>query len=540
VSYRVLARKYRPPTFKEVVGQEHVTVPLKNALQSGKIAHAYLFTGTRGVGKTTIARILAKALNCESKNKPVSEPCNKCGSCVEIAQGTSLDVLEIDGASYTSVDNIREIRDTLSYRPARGRYKIYIIDEVHMLSTAAFNALLKMLEEPPSHVIFMFATTEPHKIPRTVLSRVQRYDFKTIPIDLIAKTLGKIVKKEKLDTSEDVIWLAARKGQGSLRDAISYLDQVIAAGHTSDLKKAALILGAFDRSDLLEMIEAVLERDAKSALEVFYRLRTQSYDTRQFLWELLDIFRSLVIAKLADKAEDYISGTKEEVERIKALANGQSQDVLKELYKLVNTSTSEVLYSLDPLLSLEMLVVRLASRQPTVALDELFDRLNRLRDKVSSAQVGGDMIPLSGTERSLFDAAEESESKPKPEPTAAEAVDRDVRQEILRHLKAVHPDVYSFVEDLKWVKSSRGEGVFIIYAPKEMLGILGSSEAVLNRAAEEVIGAGARIEIREEVKASIPAQPRKGVEGRPEKDQTVKQALDIFDADLVEVKRRKR
>ncbi|HDH97500.1 MAG TPA: DNA polymerase III subunit gamma/tau [Proteobacteria bacterium] len=536
MSYLVLARKYRPPTFKEVVGQEHVTVPLKNALKSGKIAHAYLFTGTRGVGKTTVARILAKALNCESSDKPVVEPCNKCTSCVQIAQGSSMDVLEIDGASYTSVDNIREIRDTLTYRPARGRYRIYIIDEVHMLSTAAFNALLKMLEEPPPHVIFIFATTEPHRIPKTVLSRVQRYDFKTIPIELIADALKKIVKKEKLDASEDVIWLVARKGQGSLRDAISYMDQVVAAGHTKDLKKAALILGAFDRNDLLDMVEAVIRRDARAALDVFYRLRTQSYDVRQFLWELLDIFRNLVVAKLTERPEDHVIGTKEEVERIRSLVKGCSIEELKELYRQANTSTSEVLYSLDPLLSLEMLVVRLASRQPAVALEELFERLNRIREKLSSAQPAGPMLPVSGTERSLFDAPQ---PEAEPAPKASTKGGGDVCGELLRHLKAVHPDVYSFVENLKWDRAG-DRGPLVVYAPKEMLGLLRRSADVLNRAAEKVAGAGARVEIREEAEAPAQAQPKRSREGRPEKDQLVRQALDIFDADIVDIKRRKR
>lgn len=535
MSYLVLARKYRPQTFKEVVGQDHVTTPLQNALQTGKIAHAYLFTGTRGVGKTTCARILAKALNCLSSDKPVAEPCNKCISCVEITQGASLDVLEIDGASYTSVDNIREIRDTLTYVPTRSRYKVYIIDEVHMLSIAAFNALLKMLEEPPRHVIFVFATTEPHKIPKTVLSRCQRYDFKTIPINIIAKSLKDIVKKEKIEVSEDVIWLVARKGQGSLRDAISYLDQIIASGNTTDAKHAAMILGAIDRNDILDIVEAIANHDSKSALSIFQRLKTQAYDTRQFLWELMEITRNLVVAKLAENSEDYISGTKEEVERIKRIAESHSLEALKELYKQVNASSSEILFSLDPLMSLEMLVVRLASMPAFIAVDEILGKLNELRGKLASS-VSAQSVPISGAERSLFDQLHEEST---PQPQAQETkLDKDICQDFLRHLKAVYPHVYALVEDLDLARAEPNKNKFVIYAPKERIGLLKTSYNDLKRAIEKVIGIGADIEILERSEAPTLRQEQAQREQRPRRHPIIKHAVDLFDADIVEVKRR--
>lgn len=537
MTYLVLARKYRPQTFKDVIGQDHVTIPLQNALQTGKIAHAYLFTGTRGVGKTTCARILAKALNCQSSDKPVVEPCNKCISCVEITQGRALDVLEIDGASYTSVDNIREIRDTLTYVPARSRYKVYIIDEVHMLSVAAFNALLKMLEEPPKHVIFVFATTEPHKIPKTVLSRCQRYDFKTIPIDQIVKALENIVKKEGIDVSEDVIWLAARKGQGSLRDAISYLDQVIASGNTKDVKHAALILGAIDRNDILDMVEAIVKHDPKSALAIFHRLRAQAYDTRQFLWELIEIVRNLVVAKLAEKAEDYISGTKEEVERIKKLAESQSLEDIKELYKQINSGSSEILFSLDPLMSLEMLVLRLASMPAHIAIDEILAKLTELKGKIESSISSMPVVPVSGVERSLFD-------QPVDEPTSEAKLkelklDKDIRQSFLNHLKAVYPDVYALVEDLDLIRSEPNKDRFIIYAPKERIGILKASYGDLKRSIEKVVGAQAEIEVLEKTEVSAPKQEQKAKEQKPKRHPVIKQAVELFDADIIEIKRRK-
>src|SRR5512140_1005150 len=226
LSYLVLARKWRPQTFRDLIGQEHVSQTLKNAIDSGRVAHAFLFTGGRGVGKTSAARILAKALNCEQG--PAPEPCNACSACEEITAGNSVDVFEIDGASNTSVDDIRDLRETVKYLPSRCRYKIFIIDEVHMLSTSTFNALLKTLEEPPPHVKFIFATTEPHKVPITILSRCQRFDFKRIALPRIVARLRYIVDQEKVSVSDEALAVVARKGDGSMRDALSTLDQVLA------------------------------------------------------------------------------------------------------------------------------------------------------------------------------------------------------------------------------------------------------------------------------------------------------------------------
>jgi len=260
MSYLVLARKWRPQTFDEIVGQEHIARTLSNALRSGKVAHAFLFTGLRGVGKTTAARILAKALNCEKG--PTPTPCNACVNCQEITAGNAVDVLEIDGASNTGVDDVREIIENVRYQPAKSRFKIYIIDEVHMLSTSAFNALLKTLEEPPPHVKFIFATTDPHKVPHTIHSRCQRYDFKRIPLRLIADRLAHITRSEGVTISDRVLFLIAREGEGSMRDAQSLLDQVIAfAGKTVRDEDVGTALGLADRKVLYAVAEAIVERN---------------------------------------------------------------------------------------------------------------------------------------------------------------------------------------------------------------------------------------------------------------------------------------
>ena len=287
MSYLVLARKWRPQTFTEVVGQEHVTRTLCNAITSGRVAHAFLFTGPRGVGKTTTARLLAKALNCEKG--PTPEPCNACSNCLEITAGTSLDVLEIDGASHTGVDNIRDLTEGVQYRPVKSHFRVIIIDEVHMLSNAAFNALLKTLEEPPPHVKFIFATTESHKILPTILSRCQRYDFKRIPLRELMQRLNDIVTQENLTADEVGLALIAREADGGLRDAQSLLDQVIAWSDGKITEQAVKeALGVADRQALFRVVDAILARDPAQALRLAGDLYQYGYDPRRLSRDLLN------------------------------------------------------------------------------------------------------------------------------------------------------------------------------------------------------------------------------------------------------------
>src|SRR5687768_14532473 len=267
MSYTVLARRYRSGTFDELIGQDHVAQTLKKAIDSGRIAHAYLFCGTRGTGKTSTARILAKCLNCEAAKKPTSEPCGKCESCQAIARGEGMDVIEIDAASNTGVDNVRDIIENSQYRPASSRFKVYIIDEVHMLSKSAFNALLKTLEEPPGHVKFILATTEPEKVLPTILSRCQRYDFRNIPTREIAAHLREITKKEKIKADDDALLLVAKAGAGSMRDALSLLDRLLSVGEkalTADMIEQ--MLGLPKSQLLFDLAQAVGAGDVKSTL----------------------------------------------------------------------------------------------------------------------------------------------------------------------------------------------------------------------------------------------------------------------------------
>ncbi len=370
MSYLVLARKWRPQAFKDIVGQEHVTRTLENAINSDRVAHAYLFTGARGVGKTSAARILAKALNCV--DGPTTTPCDKCPPCKEITAGTAVDVQEIDGASNTSVDDIRELKESINYLPALCRKKIYIIDEVHMLSTSAFNALLKTLEEPPSHVIFIFATTDPHKIPGTILSRCQRFDFKRIPVKLIFERLQVIVREEGVEVSDEGLMVIAREADGGMRDAQSLLDQVISfSGKSISADDIVDVLGVIDRALIQETAAAVIARDGRKCLEIVDRLFTFGWDVKIFGRELLEYFRNLAVIKVAPGETGLIEATDDEIEIMAKIADGVSAESLHLYFDVMSTGMDDMARSFHPKVSMEMLLLKLSSLSSLRNIDEV-------------------------------------------------------------------------------------------------------------------------------------------------------------------------
>jgi len=319
MSYLVLARKYRPQRFDELVGQEHVARTLSNAIAQNRVHHAFLFTGARGVGKTSAARILAKALCCAEG--PTATPCGRCDFCQEIVAGRSVDVMEIDGASNTGVDDVRTLREGARYMPTKGKRKIYIIDEVHMLSTSAFNALLKTLEEPPPHVVFIFATTEAHKIPTTILSRCQRYDFKLIPTARLTEHLETILRTESIATEPEAVRLIARQAAGSVRDSLSLLDQVIAYVGDQRLTRevVAEVLGVADRRVMVELASAVIDRDAGAALRVLARSADAGVDLGQLARSFLGFLRDLEIVGRVSDAADLVDATSDELQEARGL-----------------------------------------------------------------------------------------------------------------------------------------------------------------------------------------------------------------------------
>ena len=383
MSYLVLARKWRPQTFDELVGQEHVSRTLTNAIRTDRVAHAFLFTGVRGVGKTTAARILAKALNCTQG--PTPTPCNQCVNCREITAGNAVDVLEIDGASNTGVDDVREIIENVRYQAAKSRFKIYIIDEVHMLSTSAFNALLKTLEEPPAHVKFIFATTDPHKVPHTIHSRCQRYDFKRIPFRLIADRLAHIARSEGVGVSDRALFMIAREGEGSMRDAQSLLDQVIAfAGKTVKDEDVAAALGLADRKMLYAVADALVERHAVRALELLNELHLYGYDMRRFTRELLEHFRNLSVARLLPGGDLLADLPDEERQEVERQAQLMSTADLDRAFRLLLATESEISHVPYPKLVLEMALIKLATLTAVVPVDELLERIAELEQRLGT------------------------------------------------------------------------------------------------------------------------------------------------------------
>jgi DNA polymerase-3 subunit gamma/tau len=302
MTYIVIARRWRPQQFEDIIGQTHVSVTLANAIETGRIAHSFIFSGPRGVGKTTAARIMAKALNCEKG--PTKNPCNSCSNCESITKGNSLDVLEIDGASNRGIDEIRNLRENIRFTPSHGKYRIYIIDEVHMLTKEAFNALLKTLEEPPSHAIFIFATTEIHRVPATILSRCQRFDFKRIPTKTIIEHLEKICKKEKISISRDALLQIAKKADGSMRDAQSILDQIISySGEKISTEEVASALGIIDQEIFFNFSENIRNGDLKGMLNLCQKIYREGYDLAEFLVGFEEHFRNLLVTKTLEDTE---------------------------------------------------------------------------------------------------------------------------------------------------------------------------------------------------------------------------------------------
>ena len=372
MSYQVLARKYRPQRFSEVIGQDHVTRTLKNALEQERLAHGYIFSGHRGIGKTTIARILAMALNCRSSDKPVTEPCGVCESCVEIRAGNSVDVIEIDAATNRGIDEIRELREGARYRPARDRYKIYILDEAHQITDAAFNALLKTLEEPPAHIVFMMATTQPEDIPQTIRSRCQHFSFHAVKFEQILGQLRDLAQRENIAADEDALALLAQAGDGSVRDALSILDQAIASSEgTLTAETVRQLVGAAPSGTVEQVMRAVAESDTRVVLQLVDRLMTEGHSPVHFAREVVRFLRNALMAKVAGADSELLQVSSDERARAAGIAELFSEEDLTRHLQIMLRTHSDLGYKQEQRFHLELGLVKMAHAQRLLPLEQL-------------------------------------------------------------------------------------------------------------------------------------------------------------------------
>lgn len=416
--YQVLYRKYRPKVFADVYGQEHVTSTLKNEIKEGRIAHAYLFTGSRGTGKTTCAKILAKAVNCE--NSVDGEPCNECEVCKGLDNGTIYDVVEIDAASNNGVDNIRDLREEANYTPSRGKYRVYIIDEVHMLSTGAFNALLKTLEEPPAHVIFILATTEVHKLPATILSRCQRFDFKRIQPETMSIRLKQVAELEGMELSDDAAILIARIADGALRDGLSILDQCAGRSKKIDSALVSEVAGLAGREALYKLTDCINNQDSSSAMSVISELYQNSYDMERLCVEMINHLRNFLIVKTVKDSRGLIICTDDEYNSIVSSAENFTLENVIYALDLFQDTLTKIKSGANARVELEMSFVKLCEPKLDVNMDSLIDRISKLERAVSRG-VAVKPQPQQTVAPVEAPKPQESEAAPSVAPSAAKA-----------------------------------------------------------------------------------------------------------------------
>ncbi len=423
MSYTALYRKFRPVEFEDVKGQEHIITTLKNQIEANRIGHAYLFCGTRGTGKTTVAKIFAKAVNCEH---PVNgSPCGECAMCRSIAAGTSMNVIEIDAASNNGVDNIREIREEVAYRPTEGKYKVYIIDEVHMLSIGAFNALLKTLEEPPEYVIFILATTEVHKIPITILSRCQHYDFKRISIETITDRMRDLMQEEQVEVEEKALRYVAKAADGSMRDALSLLDQCIAfyLGQKLTYDNVLEVLGAVDTDVFSRLLRSVIRRDVPKVLDIVDDLVMQGRELTQLATDFTWYLRNLLLVKTSDNIEDVLDVSTENMQQLQEEAGMVEADMLLRYIRIFSELSGQLKYAAQKRVLLEVALIKLCTPAMETSSDSILDRIRVLEEKLEQGVISG------GQERVVYVKEDgQALAEPTPRPELPNAVPEDVQQ----------------------------------------------------------------------------------------------------------------
>jgi DNA polymerase-3 subunit gamma/tau len=544
LSYQVLALKWRPRTFDEVVGQATVSRTLAGAIRAGRVAHAFLFTGVRGVGKTTAARILAKALNCEKG--PTSEPCLGCSSCLEIAAGSSFDVQEIDGATNNGVEQVRELRESARYRPARDRFKIWIIDEVHMLSSGAFNALLKTLEEPPPRVKFIFATTEYHKIPETILSRCQQYDFRMIPARELLAHLRRVADEEAIRISDEALTRLARAAEGSARDALSLFDQVLAfSGEQVKDDDVTALLGLVDRELLLRASGAVLSGDSLGLLELVESLADYGADYRSFVRELVLHFRQVLLVRVAPEDGALLAAVPaEERERLKPLAQAFSEEDLLRILDGLTKAETELRLAPDPRVTLELALLKLGQLRRLIPFVELVERVERL---AGGSAPGSEAQAAPRSPEAPGPPARRPAAPPAPPPQAPASPPAEpsaTGDGVLARMIEMAQSRPSLQQALRGASARLEDDLLILDVPADFAALARLHEAEYQDLVRQAAGRAVRLRLGSAA-AAEPDPPsaddlrRQRLRQEAEREPAVQEALSLFDGRVSDVREAK-
>ena len=552
--YQALYRRFRPKTFDEVLGQEHITTTLKNQIVKGNIGHAYVFSGTRGTGKTSTAKIFARAVNCLHTED--GNPCNSCEVCKDILDENVMDVIEMDAASNNSVDDVRELREKVKYPPSKGKYKIYIIDEVHMLSKGAFNALLKTLEEPPKHLIFILATTEVEKLPQTILSRCQRFDFKRVTTKDIVKNMKNICGEIGVDVDDKVLNLIARNSDGAMRDALSLLDQCISFKEGKlTLEDALQILGITNNDIIFEMVDSIKARDIEKSLHIIDEIMQKGKDVNQFIKDLLVHYRNLMIVKTSTNPSDIIDFEEETIERYKEQVQNVSLPYILNALKILNQAENSSKWSSQPRIVLEMAIIKLIDSIDISSLEERIERLEEAMQNGSMPKIEKRETVKSQKKEKRIEKIEVEEKKEKAESqenseevVAKNSIIDDGKD---MDLETVQKEWSNFMKELKKQRISlqallvegkilsMENGVLTI-GFAEGFGI--HKEAVSKKGNKEYIEEALAGYFNKNIRVEFVMEDEFGVEDikndeEKENERLVKQVIDLFGEDLVEIKK---
>ena len=544
--YIALYRKWRPKRFEDICSQEHITTTLKNQIKGNRISHAYLFCGTRGTGKTSTAKLLAKAVNCFDIKD--GNPCDSCESCKGINEGNSIDVFEIDAASNRGIDNIRDLREAVKFTPAIGKYKVYIIDEVHMLTNEAFNALLKTLEEPPAYVIFILATTEPHKLPATVLSRCQRFDFKRINEDSMLKRLIYICEQEGINAEDEALRLIVRNSDGAMRDAISIMDQCGVYGNKNiTAEDVLMVLGIVNDKYLFDMAEAILAEDISKAICLLKEMSDEGKDVSQFSKDLLMHYRNLLMAKLVEKPEEVIDLSKGTIAALKEQSNRYSRENILRCINILSNHTAEMKWSSQPKVLLEVALIKMCRLEKDISTEGLLARIAKLENTLANGEVSiTAVLPAKKEKKEIKKVLEKQQDKKEPEKKEVSKVNEEKSKDT-----KVLDSWNGFIDEIKKRKKMKLRTYLALCKPvlmdedKVMLCFTRqdsfSKEAMesheTKKEIEDIAGEyfGIPVKIKPVFEDEIQKNDAIDNETSSEENDVVKKAIELFGEELVEV-----